>query len=67
MMSISEESLPSTYPENNPFAGVTGRRRGQLMMLHRAFSGPFDAAQAAPTFLQVLLQTTWPRSSFFRY
>ncbi|MDE0630213.1 MAG: hypothetical protein OXH73_01785 [Caldilineaceae bacterium] len=47
MMSISEESLTSTYHENNPFAGVTGRRREQLMMLHRAFSGPFDATQAA--------------------
>lgn len=47
MTSISEESSTSTYPENNPFAGVTGRRREQLMMLHRAFSGPFDAAQAA--------------------
>lgn len=47
MTSISEVSLPSVYHENNPFAGVTGRRREQLMMLHRAFSGPFDAAQAA--------------------
>ena len=47
MTSISEESLPSAYHENNLFAGVTGRRREQLMMLHRAFSGPFDAAQAA--------------------
>ena len=47
MTSISEEFLPSVYHENNPFAGVTGRRREQLMMLHRAFSGPFDAAQAA--------------------
>ncbi|MCY4080318.1 MAG: hypothetical protein OXF54_08750 [Caldilineaceae bacterium] len=47
MTSISEESSTSTYPENNPFAGVTGRRREQLMTLHRAFSGPFDAAQAA--------------------
>ena len=47
MTSISEESSTAIYPENNPFAGVTGRRREQLMMLHRAFSGPFDATQAA--------------------
>lgn len=47
MTSISEEFLPSVNHENNPFAGVTKRRREQLMMLHRAFSGPFDAAQAA--------------------
>ena len=47
MTSISEESSTAIYPENSPFAGVTGRRREQLMTLHRAFSGPFDAAQAA--------------------
>ena len=34
-------------PEENLYAGVTGRRRKQLMMLYRAFSGPFDIAQAA--------------------
>lgn len=47
MTSISEEPLPSVNHESNPFAGVTKRRREQLMMLHRAFSSPFDAAQAA--------------------
>ena len=47
MTSVSEESSTSICPENNPFAGVTGRRREQLMTLHRAFSGPFDATQAA--------------------
>lgn len=35
------------HHESDLYAGVTGRRRKQLMMLHRAFSGPFDAAQAA--------------------
>ena len=35
------------YQEAVPFAGVTGRRRRQLMSLHRAFAGPFDAAQAS--------------------
>ncbi len=39
--------FPSMYHEKYLYAGLTGRRRNQLMMLHRAFSGPFDAAQAA--------------------
>lgn len=47
MNNISEESLPSMYHEKTLYAGLTGRRREQLMMLHRAFSGPFDPAQAA--------------------
>ena len=47
MMNTFEESLPKMYHENTLYAGVTGRRREQLAMLHRAFSGPFDAAQAA--------------------
>jgi len=55
MTSISEESSTSTYPENNPFAGVTGRRREQLMTLHRAFSGPFDAV---PRLLRCSAQTS---------
>ena len=47
MTITSEDSLPSMSQEENLYAGVTGRRRKQLMMLHRAFSGPFDAVQAA--------------------
>ena len=47
MTNISEDSLATMYHEKNLCAGVTGRRRKQLTMLHRAFSGPFDAAQAA--------------------
>ena len=43
----AESSLVPVYYEGGPFAGVTGRRRHQLLMLHRAFHGPFDAAQAA--------------------
>jgi predicted transcriptional regulator of viral defense system len=47
MTNVSEDSLPSMYHEEDLYAGVSGRRRKQLMMLHRAFDGPFDAAQAA--------------------
>ena len=47
MTNTSEDSLPTMYHEKDLCAGVTGRRRKQLTMLHRAFSGPFDAAQAA--------------------
>ena len=36
MTSISEESLPSTHHENFLFAGVPGRRREQLIILHEA-------------------------------
>ena len=43
----AESSLAPVYHESGPFAGVTGRRRKQLLALHRAFHGPFDAAQAA--------------------
>ena len=43
----AESSLAKVYHEIGPFAGVTGRRRQQLWMLHRAFQGPFDAVQAA--------------------
>ena len=46
-MTIAEESLPNMHPQKDLYAGVTGRRRRQLMMLCRAFSGPFDATQAA--------------------
>ena len=47
MTHTAEHSLASIYSEGNQFAGVTGRRRKQLMLLHRAFHGPFDALQAA--------------------
>ena len=47
MTNPARYSLPTIYHESGPFAGVSGRRRKQLMMLHRAFHGPFDALQAA--------------------
>ena len=47
MTNHTESYLASVYHEGGPFAGVTGRRRKQLMMLHRALHGPFDARQAA--------------------
>jgi len=47
MTKTLEESLPSIYYEDDLYAGVTGRRRKQLMILHRTFPGPFNAAQAA--------------------
>ena len=47
MTALTEDTLAPVYHEGGPFAGVTGRRRKQLMMLHRAFHGPFDALQAA--------------------
>ena len=43
----AEHSPIAIYPEGDQFAGLTGRRRKQLMLLHRAFHGPFDAPQAA--------------------
>ena len=43
----AENSLTLMYRDVGPFAGVTGRRRKQLMLLHRAFHRPFDALQAA--------------------
>ena len=47
MANTTEHSLTVMYSEGDQFAGVTGRRRKQLMLLHRAFHGPFDAPQAA--------------------
>lgn len=47
MLDLTEDSLAPASHESSPFSGVTGRRRKQLMMLHRAFPGPFDARQAA--------------------
>lgn len=47
-MTYSTEHSPNTiYTEGEQFAGLTGRRRKQLMLLHRAFHGPFDATRAA--------------------
>ena len=43
----AEHSLTAMFTEGDQFAGVTGRRRKQLTLLHRAFHGPFDALQAA--------------------
>ncbi len=42
-----EKNLAAVYNEGGTFAGVTGRRRKQLMLLHRSFHSPFDARQAA--------------------
>ena len=44
----AEHYLTAMYADEDRFAGVTGRRRKQLMLLHRAFHGPFDALHAAP-------------------
>ena len=47
-MTYSTEHSPNTiYTEGEQFAGLTGRRRKQLMLLHRAFHRPFDAPRAA--------------------
>lgn len=47
-MTYTVGNSPATiYQERGAVAGVTGRRRKQLMALHRAFHGPFDAEQAA--------------------
>lgn len=42
-----ESSPPSMYQYSGRFAGAAGRRRKQLMLIHRAFDAPFDALQAA--------------------
>ena len=42
-----ESSPPTMYQDSSRSAGVAGRRRKQLMLLHRAFDAPFDALQAA--------------------
>ena len=47
MTNRTEYSLVAIYHQGGRFAGVTGRRRKQLMLLHRAFKGPFDARQVA--------------------
>ena len=47
MTQMNEETLTSMYTQRPQLAGVTGRRREQLMTLHRAFHGPFDAHQTA--------------------
>jgi len=47
-MTYSTEHSPiAIYTEEEQFAGLTGRRRKQLMLLHRAFHRPFDAPRAA--------------------
>ena len=47
-MTYPAEHTPiAIYAEGDQFVGLTGRRRKQLMLLHRAFHGPFDAPQAA--------------------
>ena len=43
----TEHSPNAIYTEGEQFAGLTGRRRKPLMLLHRAFHGPFDAPRAA--------------------
>ncbi|MXX91954.1 MAG: hypothetical protein F4Y63_00675 [Chloroflexi bacterium] len=47
MTDPAEHSPIAIYAEGDQFAGLSGRRRKQLMLLHRAFHGPFDASQAA--------------------
>ena len=47
MATATETSQTSMYQGRGPLAGLSGRKRLQLMMLHRAFRGPFDALQAA--------------------
>lgn len=47
MSSLTEDNRAVMYREDTVAAGVGGRRRAQLAMLHRAFPGPFNAAQAA--------------------
>ncbi len=47
MTSQTENSPPPVYHLAGSFAGLTGRGRRQLVMLNRAFDGPFDATQAA--------------------
>ena len=47
-MSRLDENIPlKIYHRGTAAAGVGARRRAQLAMLHRAFKGPFNAAQAA--------------------
>ena len=47
-MTYSTEHSPiAIYTEEEQVAGLTGRRRKQLMLLHRAFHEPFDAPRAA--------------------
>ncbi len=52
-----DDNRTSVYYEKSPFAGVSGRRRKQLMSLHRAFNGPFNARQAAEV-LRIEVETT---------
>ena len=47
MFNIAGEFGASMYEDDAPWAGVSGRRRRQLMLLNRAFEGPFDANRAS--------------------
>ncbi len=47
MSGLPENNRGLMYRERTAAAGVGGRRRAQLAMLHRAFPGPFNATQAA--------------------
>ncbi len=47
MAYLTETSLAPMYQGRGLLVGLSGRKRMQLMMLHRAFQGPFDARQAA--------------------
>ena len=47
MSSLAENNRGAMYRDGAAAAGVGGRRRAQLATLHRAFPGPFNAAQAA--------------------
>lgn len=47
MTAPTEHSDAPMYHDDDSLAGLTGRRRQQLMVLNRAFLGPFDTQQAA--------------------
>ena len=47
MFGITENNRLVIYRKGTAAAGVGGPRRAQLAVLHRAFPGPFNAAQAA--------------------
>ncbi len=48
MVNLAENSRTTIYQEHGPLAGLSSKKRVQLMTLHRAFQGPFDARHAAP-------------------
>ena len=47
MAELTKYTLTTRADDGAPLAGLSGKRRVQLMALHRAFDRPFDAMQAA--------------------